>query len=437
PRLCRQGLIVTTSTDPMAIPGQVGGRRRRWRAAYEADPIGFLTACRDRWGDVFTLEDGLVVVCDPEMAHRVLMGTNRESVFDADLLDGNKPPSTEEIERSMQVRTLMSQILTPKAIRGQLPRLEQAVHAGVRRLAGMQRFDPVAVAQEVCVRAALPIYLDNPSPGLVPALVASDRATQTLIAAAVHLPWWWPSPMRRRILRTRRELRAELLPLFTPNPTTSQSHRDRTDQPTLLDRLHTAAVPTDLAMQTLGNALLSGIPAMSGAWCWVMHHLATRPDHVARIRAEAADQSGPNRELPYTTAFVRETLRTHPAAWMLGRDTIIPTAITDHFTVPTGTGIMISPYLIHHDHRYWPDPDRFDPNRWLSPHPAHHRHAYLPFGVGPRVCVGMYLGQLLLTLTAAHIATHYRLTVTTPATAPSFVSLLLPTGLTLNLTPRA
>lgn len=87
----------TTSTAPEALPGPVGAERRWWRRIYDADPIGYLTACRDRWGDVFALDEKLVVVCSPDLVHRVLVATNRESVPNPDLLDGNRLPTPKEI----------------------------------------------------------------------------------------------------------------------------------------------------------------------------------------------------------------------------------------------------------------------------------------------------------------------------------------------------
>ncbi|WP_162793642.1 cytochrome P450 [Streptomyces paludis] len=419
--------------DALTLPGPVGADRRGWRRAYDADPAGFLSASQERWGDTFTLDKNLVVVGDPDMAHQILVATDRESVIGPDRLEG-RFPTAEETREWMGTRKLIGRVLTPQAVRGQLPRLEQAVSTGLESLAGGGPFDPMAVTHETCLRAFLPMYLPGPAPAVVSALRDSIRAALVLADAGVHLPRWWPSSMRRRVLTARRRVHAELRALITAQRPDDQVP---SDSPTLSDLLRTASVPTDQAVHVLGNALSKGLPATAGAWSWLLHDLAARPDDMARIRDEAIACRASGEELSYTRAFVRESMRTHPPAWLLARETTAPTAVSERCTVPAGTTLFVSPYLIHRDPRYWPDPHRFTPDRWTSPHTERHRYAYLPFGAGPRVCVGLHLGEVLLTLTAARIATDHHLTVTTPATAPAFRSVLQPTGIRLQLTRRA
>ncbi|HEV2372361.1 MAG TPA: cytochrome P450 [Streptosporangiaceae bacterium] len=427
---------MTTSVVPMGIPGLQGGQRRQWRKAYEADPIGYLARCRQEHGDVFMLEDSLVVITDPALVQRVLVRTNRELVPNPKLLDGGGLPDADEVKAWMHVRDLAGQILKPAALRAHLPGIDQAVTAGLHQLSGRQ-FDPVAVAGETCLRASLPIWVPHDPPGLVPALLPSVTAGLALSDVAVRIPRWWPSLMRRRIRAARHAVDAQLHALLDSSPPPPAPGQP----PTLLRRLVATAgqIPTEVAMKALGNALTSGIATMGGAWCWLLYHLASHPGDLDQIRCEAAGAAGdPTASLPYTTAFVREVLRVHPPAWLLGRDTTVPVTLDEHYTVPPHTAVLFSPYLLHHDPRWWDRPGRFDAQRWLGSRPPHAPYAYLPFGAGPRVCLGLHLGQLLLVRTAAHIATAFDLHLTRhpPAVPPRLATLLLPTGLTCTLTPR-
>jgi unspecific monooxygenase len=211
---------------------------------------------------------------------------------------------------------------------------------------------------------------------------------------------------------------------------------------TLLDEFldQPGAIPTSIADRALGTTLLGSIPAMGGAWCWLLYRLGNHPDMLARIRAEVTNAKSeipwrePDQVLPYTKAFVHETLRVHPPAWLLGRDTTTSVTLGDHAVVPAGTAVLFSPYLLHHDPRWWRDPEQFDPNRWLQPKPPHAPHAYLPFGAGPRVCLGAYLGLMILVLTAAHIATCFQLHITAPhPVIARYGSVMLPIGLSCQL----
>jgi unspecific monooxygenase len=353
------------------------------------------------------------------------------------MLDGGRLPGADEVKASMHVRELVGQVLKPAAVRSHLPWIDQAVAAGLRKLCGRE-FDPVAVAGETCLRAALPIWVPHDPPGLVPALLSSVTAGLAVSDVGVRIPRWWPSLMRRRIHAARNALDAELHALFDGSPRPPVPGQP----PTLLHRVVAAAgqVPAEVAMKVLGNALTSGISAMGGAWCWLLYHLGSHPGDLMRIQQEAASTAGdPAADLPYTTAFVREALRVHPPAWLLGRDTTVPVTLDARGTVPPHTSVLFSPYLLHHDPRWWDQPERFDPERWLGTRSPHAPYAYLPFGAGPRVCVGLHLGELLLVRTAAHIATafHLRLIHQPPAVPPRLATLLLPAGLKCELTPAA
>nr|WP_082159446.1 cytochrome P450 [Micromonospora sp. HK10] len=71
--------------------------------------------------------------------------------------------------------------------------------------------------------------------------------------------------------------------------------------------------------------------------------------------------------------------------------------------------ILLCPYLLHRDPRFWPEPERFDPDRWLGAEQPHARHAYLPFGAGPRFCPGYLLATVQLTIATRVLARDYRL----------------------------
>jgi len=113
--------------------------------------------------------------------------------------------------------------------------------------------------------------------------------------------------------------------------------------------------------------------------------------------------------LRYTTMVIQETMRLYPPVWGLTRRPLCPDLVGGYH-VPAGADVMISPYTLHRHPGFWPDPERFDPERFDPARAAsEHRYAYIPFGAGPRVCVGSHLGMLEATIVAATVARRFRL----------------------------
>ena len=85
---------------------------------------------------------------------------------------------------------------------------------------------------------------------------------------------------------------------------------------------------------------------------------------------------------------VSEALRLYPPAWLIGRRALVDYEL-DGYTIGAGSIVIVSPYVTHHDARFYPDPFRFDPERWTPERRAQRpRYSYFPFGGGPRVCIG-------------------------------------------------
>ncbi|MFC6882318.1 MULTISPECIES: cytochrome P450 [Actinomadura] len=419
--------------------------------AYEADPIGFLTECQREYGDLFRFDTGVVVAGDPELIQRVLARTNRDSVPNANPLDGGRFPTPEQTRRWMRARQLALPIFRSAALPARLPAVRRALAADLDALDGV-RFDPTENAWAVCVRALLPLYVPDPAPGLVDALLGSFDASLRAGEAAVRVPRWMPSRLRRRVRSADQRVRDEIAPMLAPacpahaapehGGLRHDGSEDHEPPGTLLEHIlaQPEPAPRDIAMGAIGFTFLGAIGTMGAVWCWLLYCLAAHPEAAERVRAEAAAASDgeivrrPERALPYTHAFVHEVLRVYPPAWLLGRDAITDLDLGGH-RVPAGTAIMFSPYLLHHDPRWWDAPERFDPERWLKAEPPHAPNAYLPFASGPRGCLGTHLGIAVLVLTAAHISVHQRLEApgldrVTPHFGPST---LTPKGMTCRL----
>jgi cytochrome P450 len=109
-----------------------------------------------------------------------------------------------------------------------------------------------------------------------------------------------------------------------------------------------------------------------------------------------------------------ETLRLYPTAWAIGREAIRDTTIAGQ-RVRQGTNVLMSPWVIHRDPRFYDEPDAFRPERWADGLEKRlPRFAYVPFGGGQRVCIGSSFAQLEATLLLARIAQRFRLALANP-----------------------
>lgn len=154
--------------------------------------------------------------------------------------------------------------------------------------------------------------------------------------------------------------------------------------------------------------VLAGHETTANALTWALTLLSRHPAARDRLAAEVRDVLGdrdPDASdvdaLPWTRAVVSETMRLYPPAWSVERDAVEDDDIAG-IRVNAGDTIGISPYLIHRNSEFWPNPEGFDPRRFLPENESSRpRYAFMPFGGGRRICVGAGLAQLEATLALA------------------------------------
>jgi cytochrome P450 len=153
--------------------------------------------------------------------------------------------------------------------------------------------------------------------------------------------------------------------------------------------------------------LTAGHETTTLALAWTCFLIATRPDVVERMTAEAAFLNGQNptyedlMKLRYSRMVVEESMRLYPPVWTLARTSINEDEIGGH-RIPAGSEILIFPYITQRHPKWWQDPDVFRPERFAPENSAARpRYAYLPFGAGPRTCIGLNFAmtEILVALT--------------------------------------
>jgi cytochrome P450 len=189
---------------------------------------------------------------------------------------------------------------------------------------------------------------------------------------------------------------------------------------------------------------LAGHETTANGLAWTWYLLSQSPDVEARLHEEVDRVLGGRRptvadlpSLQFTEQVVTESMRLYPPAWIIGRRAIGDYALGE-FTVPKRSIVIMSPYLVHHDVRFYPDPDKFSPERWTPEFKASlPPFAYLPFGGGARRCIGESFAWMELILVLSSLAQHWKLSLVPghPVVPQPVVTLRLKHG--LKMIPHA
>jgi len=161
---------------------------------------------------------------------------------------------------------------------------------------------------------------------------------------------------------------------------------------------------------------MAGHETTSQALSWTWYLLSQHPAVEAKLNDELGTVLGgrtPRHEdiadLHYTRMVIEESMRLYPPAHTFGRQPIAADEILGH-RIPVGAEVLIMPWLIHRKPSLWENPDRFDPERFAPERSAsRQRFAYIPFGAGPRICIGAGFAMTEAVLILATIAQRYRL----------------------------
>jgi len=237
----------------------------------------------------------------------------------------------------------------------------------------------------------------------------------------VPLPDWLPLPRNRRRQRAAATLAATIRQVIDLRRTQAIDGQPP-DKGDLLSMLMLARDDDGQAMneQQLHDELvtifLAGHETTSNALSWTWYLLMQHPAAEELLLAEVDSVLGGRlprladlAQLPYTLRVLKESMRLYPPAWVLNTREPRQSTELGGYTIPVGTQIFLSPYVMHRQARFFPTPDEFQPERWTDAfETALPRYAYMPFGGGPRICIGNSFAMMEAQLILATMAARYR-----------------------------
>jgi len=251
----------------------------------------------------------------------------------------------------------------------------------------------------------------------------------------VFLPAWLPTRTNRRIRAGVRELDSIIYPLIRARRQRSEDTGDLLSM-LMLARDEVGQGMSDKALRDEAVTLvLAGHETTANALTWTWYLLSQHPEAEAKVHAELDDVLQGERptlehvrRLRYTESVIKEAMRLYPPIPEFGRQAMAEVTLGEHL-LPKGAIIIVPVYAMHHDARWFKEPDTFSPERFLEADTALPKLAYLPFGGGPRVCIGNSFAQLEATLLLATLAQRFRLSLEPAQTvSPEATLTLRPKG---------
>ena len=238
-----------------------------------------------------------------------------------------------------------------------------------------------------------------------------NQTTRSLVS----LPEWLPTPLRRRVQKTVGGLRAMVQSIIDERRRSGTDHGDLLSM-LLLARDETGAGMSDVQVrdETM-TMILAGHETTANLLAWALFLLAQNPavaqlhkEEVTHVLGGRAPTLADLPQLQLTDWVIKESLRLYPPAPVISRQPLAPCELGGYL-IPADGILIVAPYFLHRDARYFADPLRFWPERWAGGlERTLPRGTYFPFGAGPRVCIGQQFALMEARLLLASLVSRFR-----------------------------
>jgi cytochrome P450 len=435
------------------IPGPRGLGRLRTLAGMIRDPLVELSRLRAVHGDLFRWSlPGFPTItfgAAPDLVHHVLVeGASR--YVKSRTYDGLKCFAGEGLltHAGGDAWRRNRRMVQPAFHRSRLEVLGARVVEGTERmLAGLEGRAEIDAHEElmqltlaIVGRAFFGVDL-RADPRVGAAFAEALTFANAYATMPVRIPLGVPTRANRRFLRARAVLDGVVDRILAERRTDGAAAQDDYLSVLMAARDEDGSAMDDRQLRDeVMTMVAAGHETTGNAASWVLHLLAQHADVQERLRDEVRGVLGTRSpevsdlaRMPLLARVVSEAMRLYPAAWMIERTPVEDDTMRGHH-VARGSIVAVSPYFVHRHPGEWDAPERFDPDRFLPAAVAQRsRHAYIPYGTGPRVCIGGAFATIETQLITAMIVARHRLSPGPGEVVPEAGITLRPRGLRLRL----
>ncbi|MYT26059.1 cytochrome P450 [Streptomyces sp. SID7760] len=415
-------------TAPAHLPPIAPGRQALIGHAIPLlrDRLGFLQDLRAA-GPIVRITIGpksLTVVNSHELIHEMLTSKSHQFskglLFEKLKLFGKDALPVAEGKRHLTRRRLMQPAFHRERVSGYVQTMRETAEPTIASWRDGHHLDLKTemqlIAQSVVMSVA---FTSNPEPETARALLTSvDTVFKAALRRAllpVPLLERLPTRRNRQLTRAGEILHHAVADIITDHRANPDAYDDVVSLLLAAQDETGSPLPDDEILSEVTGLLAAGSETTAVVLAWLFHELGRHPALEQRLHHEVdtvlAGQTLTAAHLPqltFTRRLVSETLRLYSPAWLVTRQAIEPVQL-GNVALPAGTDLLWSPYTLHRDAALYPEPLRFDPDRWLPERPQPPKGAFIPFGLGKRQCAGDAFAWTEAIIVTALIASRWRL----------------------------
>jgi cytochrome P450 len=454
-------MATAPATEPKVLPSRAPGPKGRFLLGslieVSRDWLGFYNGCAEEYGDIVRIHLAHVpvyLVVHPRDIETVLVTNAGNFTKSADYRALARVLGqgllTSEGDFWKRQRSLIQPAFHRQSILAYAKVMTQAAGRMLDSWKGSGERniheDMMRVTLEIVARCLYGAEVSDAAERVGKAMEVVTESFITNASLALLFPFDIPVVFARRESRAIRELNEIIGSIIQERRSSNEPREDLLDM--LLQARDAEGNPMNDAQlrDEVMTLFLAGHETTAIALSWACYLISQSP-HIEtklaeELQAVLGDRAPTPEDLPrlrYTEMVLKETLRLYPAVWGIGRKAVKECELGG-YRVPAGSNIFILQWRTQRDPRFFPDPERFDPERWRDD-PVRSgkipRFAYFPFGGGPRFCVGASFAMMEATLLLAMIHQKFHLEIVPGHPIEIFASVTLRPKHGIRVIPRS
>jgi cytochrome P450 len=393
---------------------------------YARDPLGFLSRCVREYGDVVELRfmgQPIYLLADPGLIEYVLVENNRNFTKTRILKRNRRLLGEGLLTSEGEFWRRQRRLAQPAFHRKRVAAYGEVMAAFAERSLGAWRDGQTIDVHEEMMHLTLEIVAKclfdadvgarTTDVGKAMKVALEDFSSQRRL---LRIPKGIPTPHNIRFEMAARRLDG-VAGAIIENRRKSEEDRGDLLSMLMLAEDDSGERMTDKQLRDeVMTLFLAGHETTANALSWTFWLLSLNPEvehelaeELARVLGGRPPTTSDLPALPYVECVLKESMRLYPPAWVVGREAIAECEVGG-YRMAAGTTALMSQWIVHRDHRYHEDPERFDPDRWTAQYEkALPRFAYFPFGGGPRQCIGASFAMTEACLILATVAQRFEM----------------------------